>query len=69
MPNFLKIIDVEKLKKPIANDEDQKEAPQKKEILASINCDKCSMVFSKADHFITNHRSTEGYKNNKPKTS
>ena len=67
MPNFLKIIDVEKLKKPIANDEDQKEAPPKKEILASFNCDKCSMVFSKADHFTTNHRSTEGYKNNKPK--
>ena len=65
MPNFLKITDVKKLKE-VPENEDQKALSKKKKILA-FNCDQCDMVFSKADHFSTDHRNTEGYKNNQQK--
>ena len=65
MPNFLKITNVKKLKE-VPENEDQKALSNKKKILA-FNCDQCDMVFSKADHFSTDHRNTEGYKNNQQK--
>ena len=51
---------MEKLKE-VPEDEDQKASKKNKNL--AFNCDKCDMVFSKADHLNKDHRNTEGYKN------